>query len=111
MPILGPVSDFAGVDRAVSVTAYQSASGWINLITPTSAVLMGGLTLAKVGYDRYLRFVIPYLALLFLVVTVFLAVDATRMNRCPAEPGEGRRRSRRSRPPAAGPGDDHRKPA
>lgn len=77
MPILGPVSDFADVDRAVSVTAYQSASGWINLITPTSAVLMGGLTLAKVGYDRYLRFVAPYLALLFLVVTVFLAVDAT----------------------------------
>jgi uncharacterized ion transporter superfamily protein YfcC len=76
MPILGPVSDFAEVERSVSVTAYQSASGWINLITPTSAVLMGGLTLAKVGYDRYVRFVVPYLALLFLVVTVFVAVDA-----------------------------------
>ena len=77
MPILGPVSDFAEeVERSVSVTAYQSASGWVNLITPTSAVLMGGLTLAKVGYDRYVRFVVPYLALLFLVVTVFVAVDA-----------------------------------
>jgi uncharacterized ion transporter superfamily protein YfcC len=76
MPILAPVSDFANVERSVSVTAYQSASGWINLITPTSAVLMGGLALAKVGYDRYVRFVVPYLALLFLVVTVFVAADA-----------------------------------
>ena len=76
MPILGPVADFADTDRAVAVTAYQSASGWINLVTPTSAVIMGGLTLAGVGYDRYLRFVAPYLALLFLIVTMFVAVGA-----------------------------------
>ncbi|WP_374761122.1 hypothetical protein [Nesterenkonia flava] len=31
------------------VTAFQSASGWINLFTPTSAVVMGGLALARVG--------------------------------------------------------------
>lgn len=77
MPILGPVSDFADTDRAIAVTAYQSASGWINLVTPTSAVIMGGLTLAGVGYDRYVRFVAPYLALVFLIVTAFLALGAT----------------------------------
>jgi uncharacterized ion transporter superfamily protein YfcC len=72
MPILAPLSDFAGVNRALTVTAYQSASGWVNLITPTSAVIMGGLALAKVGYDKYVRFVVPYLAILFVAVTVFL---------------------------------------
>jgi uncharacterized ion transporter superfamily protein YfcC len=46
MPILAPLSDFAGVNRALTVTAYQSASGWVNLWTPTSAVIMGGLALA-----------------------------------------------------------------
>ena len=76
MPILAPLSDFAGVDRAASVTAYQSASGWVNLITPTSAVIMGGLTLAKVGFDRYVRFVIPYLAITFVIVTLFVAIGA-----------------------------------
>ncbi|MEU0719178.1 hypothetical protein ABZ498_18625 [Streptomyces lavendulocolor] len=35
MPILAPLADFAGVSRALVVTAYQSASGWVNLITPT----------------------------------------------------------------------------
>ena len=61
MPILAPLADFAGVSRAIVVTAFQSASGLVNLVTPTSAVIMGGLALSKVGYDRYLKFVWPYL--------------------------------------------------
>ncbi|MFN8126444.1 MAG: hypothetical protein U0R64_08065 [Candidatus Nanopelagicales bacterium] len=73
MPIMAPLADFAGVSRAIVVTAYQSASGWVNLFTPTSAIVMGGLTLAKVGYDRYLRFVWPLLVILFVLVCGFLA--------------------------------------
>jgi uncharacterized ion transporter superfamily protein YfcC len=74
MPILAPLSDFAGVDRSVSVTAFQSASGLVNLVTPTAAVVMGGLSLARVGYDRYLRFVAPFLGLMFVLVCAFIAV-------------------------------------
>ena len=48
MPILAPLADFAGVARSIAVTAFQSASGFVNYMTPTSAVVMGGLTLAKV---------------------------------------------------------------
>ena len=40
----------------------------MNLVTPTSAVIMGGLALSKVGYDRYLKFVWPFLAAVFVVV-------------------------------------------
>ncbi len=76
MPIMAPLGDFAGVSRAIVVTAYQSASGWVNLFTPTSAIVMGGLTLAKVGYDRYLRFVWPLLVILFVLVCGFLAVGS-----------------------------------
>jgi len=52
MPILAPLSDFAGVDRSLAVTAYQSASGIVNLITPTSAVEVGALAIGRVPYDR-----------------------------------------------------------
>jgi uncharacterized ion transporter superfamily protein YfcC len=72
MPILAPLADFADVARSVAVTAYQSASGLVNLITPTSAVIMGGLALSKVGYDRYLKFVWPFVAVTFVVVCVFV---------------------------------------
>ena len=74
MPIIAPLADFAGVARSLSVTGYQSASGLVNLITPTSAVLMGGLALGKIGYDKYLKFVAPYLGIVFVAVMVFMAV-------------------------------------
>ncbi|MEV5971479.1 TIGR00366 family protein [Streptomyces sp. NPDC051921] len=76
MPILAPLADFAGVSRALVVTAYQSASGWVNLITPTSAVIMGGLALAKVRYDQYLRFMAPLMGALFVAIAGFLAIGA-----------------------------------
>jgi len=76
MPIMAPLADFAGISRAIVVTAYQSASGWVNLFTPTSAIVMGGLTLARVGYDRYLRFVWPLLLMLFVLVCGFLAIGS-----------------------------------
>ena len=54
------------------VTAYQSANGLVNLVTPTSAVVMGGLAIARVGYGTWLRFVWPVLILLALLTVVVL---------------------------------------
>ena len=76
MPIMAPLGDFAGVSRALVVTAYQSASGLVNLFTPTSAVVMGGLTLAKVGYDKYLRFVWPLLLILFILSCILIGIGS-----------------------------------
>ena len=76
MPILAPLADFAGVSRSIVVTAFQSASGLVNLVTPTSAVIMGGLALSKVGYDRYLKFVWPFLIVVFVVVCAFIGIAA-----------------------------------
>ena len=76
MPILAPLADFAGVSRAVAVTAFQSASGLVNLVTPTSAVIMGGLALSKVGYDRYLKFVWPFALAVFVICCAFIGISA-----------------------------------
>ncbi|MFF7359273.1 YfcC family protein [Streptomyces sp. NPDC008125] len=76
MPILAPLADFAGVSRAVVVTAWQAASGWMNLWVPTTAVTIGGIALAKIGYDRYLRFVWPLLAILAVLICGFVALGA-----------------------------------
>lgn len=68
MPILAPVADFAEVPRSLVVTAFATASGWVNLITPTSAVVMGGLAIGRVPYQRWLRFVWPLLLALTIIV-------------------------------------------
>jgi uncharacterized ion transporter superfamily protein YfcC len=72
MPIMAPLGDFAGVSRSLVVTGFQSASGLVNLVTPTSAVVMGGLALGKVRYDRYLKFIWPLLAILLVMVCLFM---------------------------------------
>lgn len=74
MPILAPLADFADAPRTIAVTAFQSASGIVNYVTPTAAVVMGGLTLAKVRYDHYLRFALPFIGIVFVVTAALIAV-------------------------------------
>jgi uncharacterized ion transporter superfamily protein YfcC len=76
IPIVAPLGQFAGVGGELVVTAFQSASGLVNLITPTAAVVMGGLAFGKVPYDRYVRFVWKLVALYLLLTIGFLAVGA-----------------------------------
>lgn len=77
MPILAPVADFAGVQREVVVTAFATASGMVNLITPTSAVVMGGLAIARVPYERWLRFIWPLLLVLSAIIMAALALGVS----------------------------------
>lgn len=74
MPILAPLADFSGVERHLIVTAYQSANGLVNLINPTFAVVVGGLAIGRVSYDRWLAFVWPLLLMLTVMITVVLCI-------------------------------------
>jgi uncharacterized ion transporter superfamily protein YfcC len=76
MPIMAPLAGFVDLPAELIVTAYQSASGLMNLFIPTSAVVMGGLAIARVPYDRYLRWVWPLLAALAVLSVVVLGVSA-----------------------------------
>ncbi len=76
MPIMAPLADFSGVGRELVVTAYQSANGLVNLFNPTFAVVMGGLAIAKVPYERWLRFIWPLLLILCIIIMGSLSVVA-----------------------------------
>ena len=74
MPIMAPLADFTSVDRSLVVTAFQSASGLLNLVNPTFPVVMGGLALGRVGYNTWLRFTFPLLIILFILYAVVLSI-------------------------------------
>jgi uncharacterized ion transporter superfamily protein YfcC len=69
---MAPLASFAGVPEFLVVTAYQTGNGLINLITPTSAVVMGGLAIARIGYGTWLRFVWPMLLILAILSMLVL---------------------------------------
>ncbi len=73
MPIMAPLSDFAGVSRDLAVTAFQTAIGITNLVAPTYAVVVGGLAIGRVPYHTWLRFVWPLLVILSLISVALLS--------------------------------------
>ncbi|MEJ8552818.1 YfcC family protein [Tepidibacter sp. Z1-5] len=76
MPIMAPLGDFAGVSRDIVITAYQSASGTVNLLTPTSAVVMGGLAIARVPYNTWLKFVLKFMFIVIVMIIAILGISA-----------------------------------
>ena len=76
MPIMSPLADFAGVGRDLVITAFQSASGIVNLITPTSAVVMGALAIGRVSYDIWLKYIWKLILLFFIITIAILGIAA-----------------------------------
>ncbi|CAH2714478.1 hypothetical protein BACCIP111895_01641 [Neobacillus rhizosphaerae] len=76
MPIMAPLADFAGIGRDLVITAYQSASGIVNLVTPTSAVIMGALAIARIPYGTYLKHVWKLVVSLSIIVMVIMSMAA-----------------------------------
>ena len=72
VPVMAPLGRFAGVGGDLVVTAFQSASGLVNIITPTAAVVMGALALGHVPYDKWVKYVWKLILYFFLLTLVFL---------------------------------------
>ncbi len=76
IPIMVPLGEFTNISSALIITAFQSASGLVNLLTPTSAVVMGGLAVAHIPYDRWLKYVVKLVAIVLILTMAFLAMGA-----------------------------------
>lgn len=73
MPILSPLADGVNVGRESVVNAYLFGIGLFNFINPTGLIL-ASLAIVKVGYDKWLKFVLPLVLILALVSMIFLTV-------------------------------------
>ncbi len=76
IPIMVPLGEFTNISSALIITAFQSASGLVNLLTPTSAVVMGALAVAHIPYDRWLKYVIRLVVIVLFMTIGFLAVGS-----------------------------------
>ena len=76
IPIMVPLGEFTNISSALIITAFQSASGLVNLLTPTSAVVMGGLAVAHIPYDRWLKYVLGFVSIVLVTTIIFLTIGA-----------------------------------
>ncbi|HUK13853.1 MAG TPA: Na+/H+ antiporter NhaC family protein [Thermoanaerobaculaceae bacterium] len=73
MPLLAPLADLSGITRQTLVLAYQLGAGFTSMIIPTSGVTVGTLALAKIPYERWVRWHWPLQAV-FVVVSLLALV-------------------------------------
>ena len=67
MPIMAPFSDMIGLSRQATVLAFQFGDGFTNMITPCSGVLMAVLSVAKIPYAKWFKWVWKFILLLLAV--------------------------------------------
>ncbi len=74
MPIMSPLADTVGVGREIIVNAYNYGMGLFAFLNPTGLIL-ASLAIVKVGYDKWLRFVLPLVFWLLLFTMLALTVS------------------------------------
>lgn len=74
MPIMGPLAGQLGFSVETMVMIYSAGNGLVNLFTPTSGAIMGGLALAKIEYTTWLKFGGKLFVILGVVCAIILTI-------------------------------------
>ncbi|MEG0981607.1 MAG: YfcC family protein [Erysipelotrichaceae bacterium] len=74
LPVFGPLTVKLGLSPEVMIMIFSAGSGIVNLITPTSGVVMGGLATSHVGWGTWIKFVSKILLCIFITSIVVLSV-------------------------------------
>lgn len=76
MPIISPLADLVGLTRQTAVFAFDMGDGFSNMVFPTNALLLIGLSFTVVSYPRWMRWTwkvqvgIALLSMVFLMAAV-----------------------------------------
>lgn len=66
LPVMVPLGEALGLTRQVSILAFQVGDGVTNLFNPSLGGLIAMLSLCRVPFDRWLRFILPLTGLILL---------------------------------------------
>ena len=77
MPIMAPFSDLIGVSRQATVMAFQFGDGFTNMLTPTSGVLLGVLSVARIPYEKWVRWAWPLITIMVILGFLLLIPTVT----------------------------------
>ena len=73
MPIMAPLANVVGIDRASIIDAYNWGQGFISLIAPTGLILMS-LMMVNIGFDKWFKFCWKLIVIEFGICLAFLAI-------------------------------------
>lgn len=74
IPLMAPLSDLLGITRQTAVFAFTCGDGFANMVVPTSGLLMAVLSLAKVPFIKWIKFIAPIFLFLMMLSFLFLTI-------------------------------------
>jgi uncharacterized ion transporter superfamily protein YfcC len=77
MPMMSQFSDLIGVSRQATVVAFQLGDGFTNMITPTSGVLIGVLGVARIPFEKWVKWIFPFMVILVILGLILLIPTVT----------------------------------
>ncbi len=77
MPLMSQFSDLIGLSRQATVMAFQFGDGFTNMITPTSGVLIGALGVARIPFNKWLKWITPLMIILIILGFLLLIPTVT----------------------------------
>ncbi len=77
MPLMSPLSELIGIPKQAAVMAFQFGDGFTNMITPTSGVTIGVLGVAKIPYQKWFKFLFPFILVIIIVALLLLIPTVT----------------------------------
>ncbi len=72
LPIMVPLGEVLGLTRQTTILAFQIGDGVTNLFNPALGGLIAMLSLCRVPFDRWLRFILPLTGMLLILSWLFL---------------------------------------
>lgn len=79
IPILAPIAQASGIGGEPLVIAFLLGSGLMNMLTPTSGMLLAYLATSRVGYLEWVRFIAPLWLVLVALAGVILALASVHL--------------------------------
>ena len=75
MPVFAPLADKVGLSRATLVNTYMFGEFFAAYFTPTGLVLIV-LSLVQIEYGYWIKFIWPFLVILFVLLIFFVMISA-----------------------------------
>ena len=72
MPIMVPLSDVLGISRQTAVLIFQLGDGLTTSILPTSAAVMGYLSVSGIPYEKWFKFMLPLVGIWLVIGAIFI---------------------------------------
>jgi uncharacterized ion transporter superfamily protein YfcC len=75
LPVMVPVGELLGMTRQTTVLAFQVGDGVSNLINPSQGGIIAMLSMCRIPFDRWLRFIFPLFIIIFLISLIFVGIS------------------------------------